>query len=52
MFSEYLLSDNFEKDDGGYAGHGGGSGAGCLVLLAVMGSVLSIGLCTLVLVLM
>ena len=50
MMSEYILGDNFEKGgDGGYSSSGG-PGGGCLVLFAVLGSVLIAGLGGLVLV--
>ena len=45
MFSEYLLSDNFEKSgDGGFSSRGGPDGGGCLVLFAVLGSMLAAGI--------
>ena len=43
MFSEYLLSD-WEADDRKYSrGNGGGRGNGCLVMVAVLGSLLTGG---------
>ena len=49
MFSEYLLSDNFEKSgDGGFSSRGGPDGSGCLVLFAVLGSMVAAGLCRLI----
>ena len=43
MFSEYLLSD-WEADDRKCSrGNGGGSGSGCLVMVAVLGSLLTGG---------
>ena len=49
MMSEYILGDNFEKGgDGGYSSSGG-PGVGCLVLIAILGSVLATGICGLAL---
>ena len=45
MFSEYLLSDNFESGrDAGYSRSGGPDGGGCLVMFALLGSMLAAGL--------
>ena len=45
MFSEYLLSDNFEKGDGGFSSRGGPpEGSGCLVLIAVLVSMFAVGI--------
>ena len=45
MFSEYLLGDNFESGrDAGYSRSGGpDDGGGCLVMFAVLGSLLTGG---------
>ena len=46
-FVDYIMSDNFEKGGDGF-GSPGGSGGGCLVFLAVLGSILATGICGLV----
>ena len=42
MFSEYLLSD-WEADDRKYSRGSGGGGGGCLVMFAMLGSLLTAG---------